>query len=120
LITGAIATTDPAAGALVFDNAGQLSSAYIGADPSTLPALANITFPPSTVTLPSMANGAKLNSTFDWKLLAANNITPNISGLRARAKYRQHSKWNRRRLFEQPFDRPRWNAFSGYSAMKDF
>jgi flagellar hook protein FlgE len=80
LITGAIATTDPAAGALVFDNAGQLSSAYIGADPSTLPALANITFPPSTVTLPSMANGAKLNSTFDWKLLAANNITPNISG----------------------------------------
>src|SRR5262245_23078420 len=56
LITGAVATAAPAAGALVFDNTGKLTSAYVGADPSTLPALADITFPPSTVTLPAMAD----------------------------------------------------------------
>ena len=79
LITGAIATAAPAAGALVFDNAGKLTSAYVGADPSTLPALADITFPPSTVTLPAMADGATLTPNLTWKLLA-DPVTPNITG----------------------------------------
>jgi flagellar hook protein FlgE len=79
LITGAIATASPAAGALVFDSAGKLKSAYIGADPSTLPTLADISFPTSSVTLPAMANGAALSTAFTWKLLA-DPVTPNISG----------------------------------------
>jgi len=67
LLTGAVAVTPPAAGALVFDNAGALISSYVGPDPSTLPALADLGVPPSGVTLPTLANGAAL-SPITWKL----------------------------------------------------
>jgi len=79
LITGAVATADPAAGALVFDSTGKLKSAYIGADPTTLPALGDISFPTSSVTLPAMANGGQLSSSFTWKLMA-DPLTANITG----------------------------------------
>ena len=80
LITGAVATATPTAGALVFDSAGKLKSAYTGADPSTLPPLADITFPPNTVTLPSMSNGATLSPSFTWKIMA-DPVTAEISGV---------------------------------------
>jgi flagellar hook protein FlgE len=67
LLTGAVAVTPPAAGALVFDNAGALIASYVGPDPSTLPALADLGIPPSGVTLPALANGAALSPT-TWKL----------------------------------------------------
>src|SRR5581483_1111443 len=54
LLTGTTATSTPSAGSLVFDNSGNLTSAYIGSAPSTLPALANLTIPPTGVTLPAM------------------------------------------------------------------
>jgi flagellar hook protein FlgE len=79
LITGAVVTGDPAAGALVFDNAGKLTSAYTGPDPATLPALADLTFPGSSVTLPALANGATLSPTMTWQLMAG-PVTPNITG----------------------------------------
>jgi flagellar hook protein FlgE len=80
LITGAVATGSPSAGALVFDGSGRLTSAYIGADPSTLPPLADITFPPGSVTLPLMASGASLSSEITWTLLS-DPSTPNITAL---------------------------------------
>jgi len=80
LIKNAVVTGAPSAGALVFDNAGKMTSAYIGADPLTLPALANITFPPTGVTLPAMSNGASLRTAgIEWKLLA-DPTTPDITG----------------------------------------
>jgi flagellar hook protein FlgE len=79
LVTGTVATATPAAGTLVFDNSGKLTSAYVGTAPATLPALANLTIPASGVTLPNMANGATLSSGITWKLLADNGIS-NISG----------------------------------------
>ncbi len=80
LITGAVAPAGaPTAGGLLFDPSGKLTSAWIGADPATPPALADITFPGTGVTLPSMADGGKLNAGFTWKLLSAAG-TPDISG----------------------------------------
>jgi flagellar hook protein FlgE len=78
LITGAVVSGAPAAGALVFDSAGKMTSAYIGADPSTLPPVTDLTIPGPSATLPSMANGAKLSASMTWKLLA-DPTTPNIT-----------------------------------------
>ena len=80
LITGAVATATPNAGTLVFDNAGTLSSGYLGADPATAPALANITIPGAGVTLPQMAGGANLSAGITWKLLNSDTGLKNISG----------------------------------------
>jgi flagellar hook protein FlgE len=79
LIAGNVVTGAPTGGALAFDSSGKLLSAYIGPDPGTLPPLTDITFPPPTVTLPSMANGATLSPSFTWKLLADPN-TATITG----------------------------------------
>lgn len=79
LLTGAVATATPTAGALVFNNAGKLTSAYVGSDPATLPALGNLTLPPSSVTMPALANGAVL-SPMTWKLMNSNGV-PNVTGL---------------------------------------
>lgn len=79
LITGDVATAAPAAGTLLFDNAGKLVSAYFGADPATPPALANIKIPNTGVTLPQMANGASLNTSgITWRLLSSSG-TPNVT-----------------------------------------
>jgi flagellar hook protein FlgE len=78
LLTGATATATPAAGALVFDGSGILTSAYLGADPATNPPLADLTVPPGTVTLPALGNGGTL-SPMTWNLLSAAG-TPNVSG----------------------------------------
>ena len=79
LLTGKVATTPPAAGALAFDGNGKLKSAYVGADPTTLPALANITIPATS--LPQLANGGSLSTTgISWTLLDATTGTSNISG----------------------------------------
>jgi flagellar hook protein FlgE len=78
LITGAVATTPPAAGALVFDANGIMTSSYIGADPATPPAPGNLTVPPTTITLPQLANGASL-SPQTWKLLSSG--APTITAL---------------------------------------
>lgn len=80
LITGAVATATPSAGTLLFDNSGKLTSAYLGADPATAPALANITIPGTGVTLPQMTSGASLSSGITWKLLNSGTGAPNISG----------------------------------------
>jgi flagellar hook protein FlgE len=81
LITGGVpAAGAPAGGALVFDSNGQLTSAYIGAAPATLPAVANLTFPPSGTTLGALASGGLLSPTFTWKLLADKTNTPDITG----------------------------------------
>src|SRR5438132_13348925 len=65
LITGGISTGDPNAGALVFDSTGKLTSAYIGGSaPSTLPGVADLTFPPTGTTYGALANGATLSPTF--------------------------------------------------------
>jgi flagellar hook protein FlgE len=79
LLTGAVVSSaTPDAGALQFDDNGVLTSAWIGADPATPPALANLTVPPTGVTLPALANGASLAG-MTWNL--ANNTTTNgISG----------------------------------------
>jgi flagellar hook protein FlgE len=79
LITGAVATATPSAGTLAFDNTGKLTFAYIGAAPSPLPALGNLTIPPSSVTLANLADGGVLSNTgITWKLLSAGG-TPNIT-----------------------------------------
>ena len=77
LFTGEAATNPPAAGALVFDENGQLTSAYVGADPVSLPALANLRVPPDGVTLPELSNGATLSAS-TWRLLSATG-TPNVT-----------------------------------------
>jgi flagellar hook protein FlgE len=79
LITGKVATDPPAAGALSFDSAGTLKSAYLGADPSTLPPLADLSIPATG--LPTMADGASLSSTgLTWNLLDATTGAPTITG----------------------------------------
>jgi flagellar hook protein FlgE len=81
LPTGKVATTPPTAGALAFDATGALTSAYIGADPTTLPPLANLAIPPKGTSLPTMADGAALSSTgITWNLLDPTNGTPTITG----------------------------------------
>ncbi len=71
LITGAVATTPPAAGSLVFDSNGRLTSVYTGAAPATLPPVADLTVPPAAVTIPSFSNSATLNPAgMSWKLIA--------------------------------------------------
>jgi flagellar hook protein FlgE len=81
LITGKVATTPPAAGALAFDGTGKLTSAYLGADPTTLPALANITLPPTGGTLPQLTDGGSFSASgITWTLLDPTNGTPNITG----------------------------------------
>src|SRR5438094_3578900 len=79
LITGTVANGAPAAGKLLFDNTGKLTSAWIGADPATPPALADLKIPGTGVTIPSMGNGAALTSGITWKLLS-NLGQPNITG----------------------------------------
>jgi flagellar hook protein FlgE len=76
LLTGTTATASPAAGALVFDGAGNLTSAYVGADPATNPPLADLTLPTSAV--PALTNGGTL-SPITWNMLSASG-TPIVSG----------------------------------------
>jgi flagellar hook protein FlgE len=78
LLTGAVAAATPAAGALVFDDSGVLTSAYVGADPATLPALADLEVPPTGVALPALANGAAF-AAMTWNL-AEDNGTAGITG----------------------------------------
>jgi flagellar hook protein FlgE len=78
LLTGSVAAATPSAGALVFDNSGNLTSAYIGTDPATLPALGNLGVPPTGVTLPQLTSGASLSAS-TWNLLSSNG-SPNITG----------------------------------------
>jgi flagellar hook protein FlgE len=78
LITGAVASGDPAAGSLVFDSSGRLTSAFVGTAPGTLPPLGDVTFPPTGTTMPMMANGATLSPTLTWKLLS-DSSTSNIT-----------------------------------------
>jgi hypothetical protein len=79
LLTGQAAAATPNAGTLVFDNTGKLISAYIGAAPARLPALANLTIPPTGVTLPTMADGRTLSSKMTWNLLNPDG-SPAITG----------------------------------------
>jgi flagellar hook protein FlgE len=74
LLTGAAATASPAAGALVFNGSGVLTSAYLGADPAVNPPLANLTVPAG----PVLGNGGTL-SPMTWGLVSASG-TPNVSG----------------------------------------
>jgi flagellar hook protein FlgE len=74
LLTGAAATASPAAGALVFNGNGVLTSAYLGADPAVNPPLANLTVPAG----PALGNGGTL-SPITWNLVSASG-TPNVSG----------------------------------------
>jgi flagellar hook protein FlgE len=78
LLTGAVATATPSAGALVFNDSGALISSYVGTDPGTLPPLADLGVPPTGVTSPALANGAVL-SPITWKL-AGNTSTTGITG----------------------------------------
>src|SRR5581483_5376052 len=71
LLTGQAATATPTAGTLVFDNSGNLTSAYIGSAPASLPALANLKIPPTGVSLPVMTNGAALSPSMTWNLLGS-------------------------------------------------
>jgi flagellar hook protein FlgE len=69
LITGDI-STGADAGTLLFDNAGKLTSAWLGAAPATTPDLADITIPDTAVTLPLMSSGASLSASgITWKLV---------------------------------------------------
>ena len=80
LITGTVAPAIPSSGALVFDTSGKLVSAYLGPDPATLPALADLTVPGTGVALPQMNDGASLSTSgITWKLLGANG-EPNLTG----------------------------------------
>jgi flagellar hook protein FlgE len=76
LLTGSTATSSPSAGALVFDGAGNMTSAYIGADPATNPPLGNLALPTSSV--PALANGGTL-SPVTWNLLSSTGAA-NVSG----------------------------------------
>ncbi len=83
LLTGAIATTPITAGGLVFDSNGKLKSSYIGTEPATLPAAANLKVPPTGITIPSFGNSATLSSNgMTWKLISASGA-PNATGLAA-------------------------------------
>jgi len=79
LITGAVASGSPSAGALLFDSSGNLTSAWTGADPSTPPPLANVTFPSGSVALPAMGNGAVLSPSMTWTLVGSSN-SANVTG----------------------------------------
>src|SRR5690606_7336358 len=48
-------------------------------DPGTLPALADLSIPPSSVTLPSLASGGVMGSAITWKLVSDSG-TPAVSG----------------------------------------
>jgi flagellar hook protein FlgE len=78
LLTGTTATASPAAGAMVFDGNGNMTSAYVGADPATNPPLGDITVPPGSVTAPMLSNGATL-SPMTWKLVSGTG-TPDVTG----------------------------------------
>lgn len=79
LITGAVATATPDAGTLLFDDSGKMTSAYLGADPATPPALADIKIPNTGVTLPKLADGATLSASgITWKLINAAG-TPSVT-----------------------------------------
>src|SRR5204862_133644 len=65
-------------GSLHLDSAGALISAYVGLDPATPPALADMGIPPGSVTVPALANGAVL-SPITWKL-AGNATGSGITG----------------------------------------
>jgi flagellar hook protein FlgE len=79
LITGAVAANPPAAGTLLFDNSGKLTSAYIGADPAAPPTLANLQIPPAGVTVPALSSGATLSASgIMWKLIN-DNSSPNVT-----------------------------------------
>ena len=82
LFTGAVATTPPAEGTLVFDNQGKLTSVYLGATPPPpLPAVANVTVPPTAVTIPAFNNSAILDPAgISWNLLDINGDL-NATGL---------------------------------------
>jgi len=81
LITGRDAVTPiapPSCGTLVFDSGGKLQSAYLGADPGTLPPLADLQLPATGATFPAMVNGGALNPNITWKLLnpdRSSNVT---------------------------------------------
>lgn len=79
LLTGAVAANPPAAGGLVFDPSGKLTSAYFGTAPATLPALANLTIPPSGTTMPTLADGGTFSSNLNWQLMDSAGA-PTISG----------------------------------------
>ncbi len=77
LITGAAAVNPPAAGTLIMDSSGNLSSAYVGTAPATPGALTDLQFPPTGVTLPAMADGGTLSPSLTWNLT---NSTSTVSG----------------------------------------
>jgi flagellar hook protein FlgE len=79
LITGNVAVEPPAEGALLFDSTGKLVSAYLGADPATPPALADLTIPATGATMPTMATGGTLSPAIKWKLLTDTGA-PAVSG----------------------------------------
>jgi flagellar hook protein FlgE len=80
LITGTVQTGSPTAGTLLFDGTGKMTSAWIGTDPATPPALADLTIPASGVTLPAMASGATVSSAIKFKLLGSVTGLPNVTG----------------------------------------
>ena len=69
---------------------GTMTSSYIGADPGTLPAPGNLTVPPTTVTLPQLANGANL-SRQTWKLLSSTGA-PSVTALAAASEITSNSQ----------------------------
>jgi flagellar hook protein FlgE len=80
LITGAVAAATPDGGTLLFDNNGALTSAYLGTtDPDPAPALANLTIPDPSVTLPQLTGGAVLSSGMTWNLLNSTTGLANIT-----------------------------------------
>jgi len=80
LLTGAVAANPPAAGTLVFDAKGNLTSAYLGGTAPATPTVANLAIPPSGTSLPSLADGATLSSGLTWQLLDSKTGAPTLSG----------------------------------------
>ena len=79
LITGTVATGSPAAGALVFDSAGKLTSAYLGTDPAAPPPLANLKVPPASVTMPALSDGATFDASGITWTLVSDSGSPNVT-----------------------------------------
>lgn len=79
LITGDVAVDPPAAGTMVFDSAGRLTSSFLGTEPQALPAAQNLRLPPANANIPALGNGGRLNTSgITWTLLNAageGNIT---------------------------------------------